>query len=41
MLICGSSFPMQLRIANAEVRLKYADGQTEKLMNPKEGDEDW
>ncbi|MGD0896745.1 MAG: hypothetical protein ABR915_02845 [Thermoguttaceae bacterium] len=31
LLICGSTNPMQLRIANAEVRFKYADGQIEKL----------
>jgi hypothetical protein len=32
LLICGSTFPMQLRIANAEVRFHYADGQVEKLL---------
>lgn len=31
MLICGSTFPMQTRIANAEVCFRYADGQVEKL----------
>ncbi len=31
LLVCGSTNPMQTRIANAEVRLKYADGQIEKL----------
>jgi|GEM_PF-560758 len=31
LLICGSTFPMHTRIANAEVRFRYADGQTEKL----------
>ena len=31
LLVCGSTNPMQLRIANAEVRFQYADGSTEKL----------
>ncbi|MEO7298208.1 MAG: DUF4450 domain-containing protein [Verrucomicrobiota bacterium] len=31
LLVCGSTFPMQTRIANAEVRFNYADGQVEKL----------
>lgn len=31
LLLCGSTFPMQLRIANAEVRFRYVDGQVEKL----------
>ena len=31
LLVCGSTFPMQTRIANAEVRFRYADGQVEKL----------
>jgi len=31
LLICGSTFPMHLRIANAEIRFRYADGQTETL----------
>jgi Domain of unknown function (DUF4450) len=30
-LICGFTSPMQVRIANAELRLKYADGVEEKL----------
>ncbi len=30
-LVCGSTFPMQTRIANAELRFLYADGVTEKL----------
>ncbi|MCX7047030.1 MAG: hypothetical protein NTX50_16265, partial [Candidatus Sumerlaeota bacterium] len=30
-LICGFTNPMQVRIANAELRLKYADGVEEKL----------
>ena len=30
-LVCGSSNPMQVRIANAELRMKYADGVVEKL----------
>ena len=30
-LICGFTSPMQVRIANAELRLKYADGVVEKL----------
>ena len=31
LLVCGSTFPMQTRIANAEMRFRYADGQIEKL----------
>jgi hypothetical protein len=31
LLVCGSTFPMQTRIANAEIRFRYADGQEEKL----------
>ena len=31
LLICGSTNPMQSRIANAEVLFRYADGQVEKL----------
>jgi len=31
LLVCGSTNPMQTRIANAEVRFHYADGQVEKL----------
>ena len=31
LLLCGSTFPMQTQIANAEVRFRYADGQVEKL----------
>jgi hypothetical protein len=31
LLLCGSTFPMQTRIANAEVRFQYADGQMERL----------
>lgn len=31
LLVCGSTFPMQTRIANAEVRFHYADGESEKL----------
>ncbi|RFC50870.1 MAG: protein of unknown function (DUF4450) [Verrucomicrobia bacterium] len=31
LLVCGSTFPMQTRIANAEFRFRYADGQVEKL----------
>ncbi|MGA2499972.1 MAG: DUF4450 domain-containing protein, partial [Tepidisphaeraceae bacterium] len=31
MLVCGFTNPMQGRIANAELRLKYADGVVEKL----------
>jgi hypothetical protein len=31
MLVCGSTFPMQTRIANAEIRFRYADGQVERL----------
>ena len=30
-LVCGSTSPMQTRIANAELRMKYADGVVEKL----------
>ena len=30
-LVCGSSNPMQVRIANAELRMKYADGVVETL----------
>jgi hypothetical protein len=30
-LVCGSTNPMQTRIANAEIRLKYSDGVTETL----------
>ena len=30
-LVCGSSNPMQVQIANAELRMKYADGVVEKL----------
>ncbi len=30
-LICGSSNPMQVQIANAELRLRYADGVVEKI----------
>ena len=30
-LVCGSTNPMHLRIANAEVRFTYADGKVEKL----------
>jgi hypothetical protein len=30
-LVCGSSNPMQCRIANAELRMRYADGLVEKL----------
>jgi hypothetical protein len=30
-LLCGSTFPMQTRIANAEVRFRYADGIEERL----------
>ncbi len=30
-LVCGSTNPMQTRIANAELRMHYADGATEKL----------
>ncbi len=31
LLICGTTFPMQTRIANAVVRFRYADGVTETL----------
>jgi hypothetical protein len=31
LLVCGSTNPMQGRIANAELRMKYADGVVEKL----------
>jgi hypothetical protein len=31
LLVCGSTNPMQLRIANAEIRFRYADGQIETL----------
>ncbi len=31
LLVCGSTFPMQTRIANAELRFRYADGTVEKL----------
>jgi hypothetical protein len=31
LLVCGSTFPMQTRIANAEVRFRYEDGVTETL----------
>jgi hypothetical protein len=30
-LVCGSTFPMQTRIANAEIRFRYADGEVQKL----------
>lgn len=30
-LLCGTTNPMQVRIANAELRMKYADGVVEKL----------
>lgn len=30
-LVAGSTFPMQTRIANAELRFRYADGVVEKL----------
>ena len=30
-LVCGSTNPMQTRIANAELRMVYADGVVEKL----------
>lgn len=30
-LVCGTSNPMQVQIANAELRLNYADGVVEKL----------
>jgi len=31
LLVCGTTFPMQTRIANAEFRFRYADGEVEKL----------
>lgn len=31
LLVCGSTNPMQCRIANAELRMKYADGVVETL----------
>ena len=31
MLVCGTTNPMQTRIANAEIRFRYSDGQVEKL----------
>ena len=31
MLVCGSSNPMQCGIANAELRMRYADGVVETL----------
>ena len=31
LLVCGTTFPMQTRIANAEFRFRYTDGQVEKL----------
>ena len=31
LLLCGSTFPMQNRIANAELRFRYADEKVEKL----------
>ena len=31
LLVCGTTFPMQTRIANAEFRFRYADGAVEKL----------
>jgi hypothetical protein len=31
LLVCGSTFPVQTRIANAVVRFGYADGLVEKL----------
>ena len=31
LLVCGSTFPMQTRIANAALRFRYADGQVETL----------
>jgi hypothetical protein len=36
LLVCGSTFPMQLRIANAELRFRYADGgvETRELIPP-------
>jgi hypothetical protein len=30
-LLCGTTDPMEVRIANAELRMKYADGVVEKL----------
>ena len=30
-LLCGTTNPMEVRIANAELRMKYADGVVEKL----------
>ena len=30
-LVCGSTNPMQVRIANAELRMEYADGAVERL----------
>jgi len=30
-LVCGTTDPMEVRIANAELRLRYADGVVEKL----------
>jgi hypothetical protein len=30
-LVCGSTNPMQVRIANAELRMEYADGVVERL----------
>jgi hypothetical protein len=32
LLLCGSTFPMQTGIANAEVRFRYADGQVDKML---------
>jgi len=35
LLVCGSTNPMQLRIANAVIKFLYADGKVEKLeLNP-------
>ncbi len=35
LLVCGSTNPMQLRIANAVIRFRYADGKEENLeLNP-------
>ena len=31
LLVCGSTIPMQTRIANAALRFRYADGQVETL----------
>jgi hypothetical protein len=31
LLVCGSTFPMQTRIANAEIRFRYSGGEEEKL----------